>query len=167
MFSRLFIFIMHSKSWITDHRSWQQREPVFYVLVLSFQTSVFLGNACVKCSPTVLLFLLLFFLKSAFWLIVLYWKLLLLPWVVLRHPSFQENIQCVNVLYWILCLYTLGICLCCLMPLDFFCRDRPVLWKCELKIIDCGSGVLFPVSWLCPCTENVYNDENSFALPKL
>lgn len=71
---------------------------MFFVLVLSFQTSVFLGNAYVKCSPTVLLLLLLFFLKSAFWLVVLYWKLLLLPWVVLRHPSFQENIQCVNVL---------------------------------------------------------------------
>lgn len=70
LFSTLFIFIMSTKSRIPGHGTWQQREPVFYVLVLSFQTSVFIRSAYVKCFPT-FFFPLPFFFKSAFWLVVL------------------------------------------------------------------------------------------------
>lgn len=52
---------IQSESWITERGTWQQREPVFYVLVLSFQTSVFPRNAWIKCFPTVLFLLLFFF----------------------------------------------------------------------------------------------------------
>lgn len=117
---------------------------MFYVLALSFQISVLVRSAYIKCSPTVS-FPLLFSLNQLSGWLRCYWKLQLLPWVVLRRPSFQETIQCVNVLPSTLPLH-FGDLFMPSISMGFFFSGRPVQWKCKLKIIDFGSGILFPLS---------------------
>lgn len=87
-------------------------------------------------------FPLLFSLNQLSGWLCCYWKLLLPLWVVLRRPSFQENTQCVNILLSTLPLH-FGNLFVLSISVGFSFSGRPVQWKCEVKIIDFGSGILF------------------------